>query len=142
MYPRAKVFGLMIQDGKLLLEEYEEEHAKGSEYFYRPLGGSIEFGERSDEALVREFREELGYVILIDEYVTCLENIFLVDGEMGHEIIQVYLVSFQDDEAAGKSEYSIIDKTGGRAVWISIEECVSGDRVLYPEGLAGVLKGM
>ncbi|TFD94466.1 NUDIX hydrolase [Jeotgalibacillus sp. R-1-5s-1] len=142
MYPRAKVFGLIIQDGKLLLEEYGEEPAKGSGYFYRPLGGSIEFGERSDEALVREFREELGYEVLIDEYVTCLENIFWVEEEMGHEIIQVYLVSFQDDEAAGKSEYGIIDKPGGRAVWVRIDECVSGDKVLYPEGLAEVLKGM
>ncbi len=28
--------------------------------FYRPLGGSIEFGERGEEAVRREFQEEIG----------------------------------------------------------------------------------
>ena len=30
------------------------------DYFCRPLGGGIEFGERGAEAIVREIREELG----------------------------------------------------------------------------------
>lgn len=28
--------------------------------FYRPLGGGVEFGEPSEEAVRREFQEELG----------------------------------------------------------------------------------
>jgi NADH pyrophosphatase NudC (nudix superfamily) len=29
-----------------------------NEIFYRPLGGAVEFGERSQDSIVREIREE------------------------------------------------------------------------------------
>ncbi|WP_167355884.1 NUDIX domain-containing protein [Paenibacillus oryzisoli] len=32
----------------------------GTGFNYRPVGGTIELGEHSQEALIREFQEELG----------------------------------------------------------------------------------
>ncbi|EJR43982.1 hypothetical protein III_00872 [Bacillus mycoides] len=43
MYPRAKAFGIAIHHGRLLVQEYHT----GDETYYRPLGGSIELGEKS-----------------------------------------------------------------------------------------------
>lgn len=48
--------------------------------------------ERSYENVVREFKEELGLDITIDTYITCLENIYTVDHEQTHEIVQLYAV--------------------------------------------------
>ncbi|PHA53676.1 DNA mismatch repair protein MutT, partial [Bacillus pseudomycoides] len=51
MYPRAKAFGIVLHNDRILVQEYLTE----SETYYRPLGGSIEFGEKSDEIVIREF---------------------------------------------------------------------------------------
>ncbi|MGE1167155.1 NUDIX domain-containing protein, partial [Peribacillus simplex] len=71
---------------RLLLQEYNIDN----ETYYRPLGGSIELGEKSDETVIREFNEELHTEIEIIDYLGCLENIFHLDEEIGHEIIQLY----------------------------------------------------
>ncbi|EJQ57892.1 hypothetical protein IEU_04426 [Bacillus mycoides] len=51
MYPRAKAFGIAIHHGRLLVQEYHT----GDETYYRPLGGSIELGEKSAHTVIREF---------------------------------------------------------------------------------------
>ena len=45
--------------------------------FYRPLGGGIEFGERSEETIRREIREELNEEVTALRYLGTLENIFV-----------------------------------------------------------------
>ena len=51
-YPRAKVIGILQSGNRLLVEEFEGEHSKGNGIYYRPIGGSIEFEEKSTAALV------------------------------------------------------------------------------------------
>ncbi|MGE6259079.1 hypothetical protein ACQKCU_14415 [Heyndrickxia sporothermodurans] len=46
---------LFLKDKFILLEEQEGKHSKGIGYYYSPIGGTIEFGEKSDETLAREF---------------------------------------------------------------------------------------
>ena len=58
--------------------------------YYRPLGGTIEFGERGEEAVRREFREEIAADLADVRYLGMLENIFTYDGRRGHEIVLVY----------------------------------------------------
>ena len=68
----------------------------GDETYYRPLGGSIELGEKSAHTVIREFQEELHAEVEITNYLGCLENIFHLDGEIGHEIIQLYSLRLLD----------------------------------------------
>jgi len=57
---------------------------------YRPPGGTIEFGERSEDAVIREIREELSAELTDLRPLGTLENIFRFRGEASHEIIVVY----------------------------------------------------
>jgi len=58
--------------------------------FYRPLGGGIEFGESSEHTIHRELMEEIGAEVSDLKYLGTLENIFVFNGEPGHEIVMVY----------------------------------------------------
>ncbi len=58
--------------------------------FYRPLGGAIEFGELGSDTVTREMREEIGADLVNLRYVAALENIFVLEGHPGHEIVLVY----------------------------------------------------
>jgi 8-oxo-dGTP pyrophosphatase MutT (NUDIX family) len=58
-------------------------------YYYRPLGGGIEYGESSREAIVREIQEELGARVENLQLLGVLENIFVYEGQLGHEIVFV-----------------------------------------------------
>lgn len=64
-----------------------EEHPEG---YHRLVGGGVELGETHREAIVREVQEELGATIHDLELLTTVENIFRIDGELGHEVVFLY----------------------------------------------------
>jgi 8-oxo-dGTP pyrophosphatase MutT (NUDIX family) len=141
MYPRANALGIVIKGNHILLEEQEGKHSKGIGTYYRPIGGTIEFGERSNETLIREFREELGVEVVIRRYISCIENIYQIDENVGHEITQIYLVDFKDKNSYQNEYFTVVEQNKiTRAKWVSKEEIFSGDKVLYPNGLTELLK--
>lgn len=115
------------------------------EVFYRPLGGRIEFGEYGQETIVREIREEIGEAITNVRYLGTLENIFVFNGERGHEIVRVY-----DGEFADRSMYAreVVygheaeeNPSAFKAMWRSLDFFRSGSAPLYPDGLLELLAG-
>jgi 8-oxo-dGTP pyrophosphatase MutT (NUDIX family) len=143
MYPRAKTLGILLDNNRILAEEFHGRHSTGVGTYYRPIGGSIEFGEKSAEALVREYDEELNVGIIIEQYIGCLENIFSIDEEMGHEIIQLYLVGFRDSANYEKELFEVIEGNK-RAVakWLLMDDVISNRKVIYPSGLIERLEQM
>lgn len=65
--------------------------------FYRPLGGGVEFGEHSADALRREFREELGVPLEHVSDIGTYEDVFTHDGEPHHELWRIYEVEIGED---------------------------------------------
>lgn len=122
--------GVAIRDGKLLVSECYD--SKKDYYFYRCLGGGIEFQETSSDALKREFMEEIGIDINITEYLGIAENIFVYEGKKGHEIVFFYKIDIPDN--LYKNKY-VQDEDGeiGEAVWIDIEEFKNGSKIIYPK---------
>ncbi|MCP1165756.1 MULTISPECIES: NUDIX hydrolase [Bacillus] len=137
MYPRAKAFGLAIHHGRVLVQEYHS----ADETYYRPLGGSIELGEKSAHTVIREFREELHTEVEITNYVGCLENIFHLNEEIGHEIIQLYSLRLLDVSLYETETLNIQDEqTVSYAKWIPITAFIQKEKVLYPDGILNYIQ--
>src|SRR5262245_6288667 len=106
------------------------------EYFYRPLGGGIEFGENSAETICREVMEEINANVEKDslKYLGVVENIFHFNGMPGHEIVLIYdgvlkeSGLYEQDEILGKE----VNGEEIRAVWKSLDEFGEGKLILYP----------
>ncbi|MBM3152021.1 MAG: NUDIX hydrolase [Chloroflexi bacterium] len=106
--------------------------------FYRPLGGTIEFGERSEDTVRRELHEEIGAEVTDLRLLATLENIFEYEGQPGHEIVQVYDGRFVDEslyERESIQGYEVNIDEPFKAVWKRLEDFGPGKPPLYPDGL-------
>jgi len=111
--------------------------------FYRPLGGGIEFGERSEDTIRRELMEEINAEVGELFYLGTLENIFTFNGLPGHEIVLVYdgvlIDSALYDQAVIVGSEAEIGESF-KAVWKGLTEFESGKFILYPDGLIELLR--
>lgn len=127
---RPIVLGVAIKDGKLLVSEAYD--SVKNNYFYRCLGGGIEFQETSIDALKREFKEEINIDIEVGELLGVAENIFTYNGKKGHEIVFFYEINIPENLY---QEKYIQDEDGeiGEAVWVDINDFKNGSKILYPK---------
>jgi 8-oxo-dGTP pyrophosphatase MutT (NUDIX family) len=70
--------------------------AEGKGHYFLP-GGHIEFGETTEQSLVRELKEESGLDLTVGEYIGSLENFFTQNGEKHHEYSFVFTGSLKTD---------------------------------------------
>lgn len=104
--------------------------------FFRPLGGGIEFGEYSQDALQREFMEELNTQLKNIKFLTTIENLFTFNGQSGHEITLIYQADLVNKELYEQDGISILDsKRGLKAFWKPIDDFKTGKLIIYPEGI-------
>jgi len=111
------------------------------ETFYRPLGGGIEFGESGEAAVRREIMEELHSEIEGLKHLGFLENIFVHDGRMGHEIIMIYDGGLRESGLYDQAVIEVVEANGERvrAMWKNLGEFGEGKSILYPTGLLEML---
>ena len=126
-------------DEILVLEGYD--HVK-DKTFYRPLGGGVEFGESSFDALKREFHEEIGAELKNLHHVKTVENIFEVYGKPGHEVVFIYTGELVDAALYEKNVIVGVEDNGDhfKAVWMPLETFRSGRYPLYPDELLELLE--
>jgi ADP-ribose pyrophosphatase YjhB (NUDIX family) len=136
---RPIVIGIFRQANTIFV--FEGYDSVKDEVFYRPVGGGIEFGEHSRQALVREMQEEFGADIARLRHRATVENIFTHDGRPGHEIVFIYEAEFVD--LAMYDQTLIIGKEDDgslfRAVWKPLSDFHNGGPPLYPDGLLDLL---
>ena len=127
---RPIALGLAIKNNKLLVSEGFDKVK--NETFYRCLGGGIEFLEKSEEALKREFLEEINVDITVKDFLGISENIFTYQGKKAHELILFYSIEISDENY--QEEYKVIDDHGETiAKWIDIDKFKNKSKILYPE---------
>lgn len=139
---RPIAIGAFLKGDKLLVFEGFDQ-AK-NKYFYRPLGGGIEYGETSQAALIREMQEEIGAEVTNLRLLGVIENIFTFDQQIGHEIVFIYAGQFTDAQLYTKDTLEAVEAKGQafKAIWKPLADFGSGSQsqaLLYPTGLLELL---
>lgn len=125
--------------GKILVNPFYD--AVQEQTLFRPIGGGIEFGERSRDAIIREVQEEVGLSISDVRLIGTLESIFHYAGKPGHEIVQVFDARFDDAHVYERPWLEGHESDGApfRAIWCS-GASFTDTSPLVPEGLVELLK--
>ena len=123
---------------KILVYEREDDITKKK--FYRLVGGCIEFGESSKDALKREFQEELSLDLSNIKLLATFESIFEFNNIIMHEIVYLFDSHFYDTSFYSKE---IIDGLEGerafKAMWIPISNFKEKKELIYPEEIIDYL---
>ena len=130
---RVIAIGIFTRGTELLVfQGYDK--VKGS-FYYRPLGGGVEPGERAADALRREIREELGEEITEIRLLDVVENLFTVDGRAGHEIAFVYHARFVDPAVYTQETLIAHEDNGDRltVIWRGLDSFNAQHRLVPPE---------
>lgn len=129
---RPIALGIAIKNNKLLVMDGYD--SKKGQHFYRCLGGGIEFLEKGEDALKREFKEELNKDIKVNNFLGLSENIFNYEGKDAHELVLFYSIDIEEEDT--NHTYKILDELDNTIVsWEPIEEFKKGNKIIYPEGV-------
>ena len=109
----VRATALILQNGKLLVTKDKDK--------YYTIGGAIQVNERTEDAVVREVREELGVKAQAGQLAFVVENRFEQAGVHYHNIEFHYLVdllddaplTMQEDEKMQPCEWIDLDKLEG-----------------------------
>ena len=96
-----RVAGLLMQEGRVLIMMDQR-----SPYYYLP-GGRIALHETSEEAIVRELREELHTEVVVRRLCYVAESYFVeeVSGERFHEVCFYYLLEASEELLSRGAEF-------------------------------------
>lgn len=137
-----KALGLHWRGDRLLAAEVTDD--RGRVKGVRPLGGTVEFGETVEAAVIREFREELGITVQTKAPPVFMENLFTHEGRPGHEILAIFDVIFPPGAFENETRIAFHEDSGTEcfAEWFDPDDLdVPGRPQLFPHGLKAYLTG-
>lgn len=132
----CRATGIIIHNNKVLL------HHNTNDTYYALVGGRVKTGESSAEAVVREFKEEIGKDIEIVQYVSTIENFFKTPKFKYHEITFVYQLEFTDenDKLIEDTIYNIEggDEKDVQYEWIDLSNI--DNYIIKPKAIKDIIK--
>nr|WP_318540052.1 NUDIX hydrolase [Terribacillus saccharophilus] len=111
----CRTAGIIVKDNHVLL------HKSKKDPFWTLIGGRIQLGEDSAQAVEREFQEELDIPVKAERLLCSVENFFTYKGRPYHEYSFIYVVQDVENRLHGTEE--VISPEGGEFhyEWISLE---------------------
>ena len=131
----CRATGVIIHNNKILF------HHNPNSIYYALMGGRIHIGEDSKNAVLREFKEELGKDVEIVKGITTIENFFNFRGKKYHEMSFLYQLEFKDENDKNIEEtLYCIEKNDKniRYEWLSIDKLEEYD--IRPRVIIDILK--
>lgn len=128
---KAKALCVISRNGNEILAGAGGRDDVKNESFGRLIGGGVEFGETSEIALRREFKEELNAELENLKLIDVIENIFTFNGKQEHQILFLFKGEFVDKELYQQDRMKIIDSHND-AIWYPVEDLISGKSKVYP----------
>ncbi|GAA1881554.1 NUDIX hydrolase [Pseudonocardia ailaonensis] len=122
----------VVRRGDEMLASLGSDPSDGRE-FYRLLGGGVDFGETGEQALRREFREELGAELDDVRSLGVVENIFTWNAAPGHEVVLMFSARLRDAGLYDRDDLVVLD-SGDPVGWVPLADVRSGRILLFPEG--------
>lgn len=118
---KFRVNGILMHNDEVLVVKMNPNS------FYCLPGGHVKMGEDTQNAIIREIKEETGYNSHISKLITTTENFFIrKNGKKIHELGFYYLLNLDDKEQISKKEYKITEedeeKIELQLKWIPINE--------------------
>lgn len=111
--------GVLINEGKILIQRSIDDSA-----FALP-GGHVAWGETSAEALIREYKEELGVDITVDRLIW-VEEVFWKWGERDtHTICHYHLIRLNNrNQIPNEGIFKSLETDESRLIfkWVNINE--------------------
>lgn len=135
---RASSLCIIRRNDEILLEQFPEEDGITT---YRPVGGTIEYGEDSKSTVIREVKEEINEEIDNPVLLGIIENIFSYKGSIGHEFDFIYEARLLDKDSYSKQIFNGVEGDQSFiAVWKSIYDFEDDPKSkLVPDGLYEML---
>ncbi len=102
--------------------------------YHRLVGGGVDLGETHRDAIVREVDEELGARIHDLAFLAAVENIFRIDGVLGHEIVFLYTGRLDPQPAVADATLTESDGSVVPVIWRPFDDA-DESVPLYPAGV-------
>lgn len=118
---RSAAKALIVREGKLLLNRCV--HSNGSVYYDLPGGGQQPY-ESLEQAVVREVREETGYIVRVMRFAALAEEIYTSGKlrkeypEYTHRVKHIFVAELTDEQQGAPTE---LDMGMERCEWIPLE---------------------
>lgn len=135
-YFNHRVAAVIINDNKILTQKNPKD---GTNYL---VGGRVQFGESTEEALIREVKEELNINIITYRPLWVNENFFSDNTTDFHEIGMYYLVDISDTVFNHyENAFEIIEQYKTNYYeWLDIDKL--DDSILYPAFIKDEIKNI
>ena len=131
-----RVAGVCVHDGYVLLQNTDSDPS------YAFPGGHVAFGETNEEALVREFYEEIGARIKVGSLISAAEIFFPWNGKPCHQICLYYNIELVGGDVHESGSFKAREQIEGREFdilyhWVPIDSLDKAE--LYPPQMKKLL---